>query len=73
MTSAAPSEEIGLLCDIPGCESSLSLISGVDRSEHGWGRITVYQGLSGGSSFPMTCDYDLCTLHNRALNQVLQG
>lgn len=61
----APAEEFVLHCDTPDCEASLSMVSGVPRSEHGWGRMSVY--LDGGIR-----DYDLCTEHWKQLKQHIQ-
>jgi len=62
----APSEEYTLLCDVPDCEASVAMVSGVDRSEHRWGRISVY---TNGLTFPD--DYDLCPTHFSAIKDVL--
>lgn len=68
MTEYAQTEELQLICDIPYCQSQLSLISGVDRSEHGWGRISVYAT----PTDPYTVrDYDLCQEHNTQLINLL--
>lgn len=60
----APSEEYSLLCDVPGCTASLSMVSGVAREEHGWGRLSRYVGCT-------VVDYDLCAEHNTAVQEVL--
>ena len=67
MTNPAPSEEAVLHCDIPGCDQQLSMVNGVPRFEHGWGRSTVY---TSGESYT---DYDLCPQHFKALEAVLKG
>lgn len=65
MVRSAPSEEFTLHCDIPGCEAALSMVSEVARSEHGWGRITIYHNVLG--------DYDLCAEHYRQVMDILGG
>lgn len=67
MTNPAPSDEAILHCDIPGCEAQLSMVNGVPRFEHGWGRSTVYEGAQN------VKDYDLCPTHFKALSAVLAG
>lgn len=67
MTEPAPSEESVLHCDIPGCEQQLSMVNGVPRFEHGWGRTTIYEGAQD------IKDYDLCPQHFKALTAVLKG
>lgn len=67
MTNPAPSDEAILHCDIPGCEAQLSMVNGVPRFEHGWGRTTVYEGAQN------IKDYDLCPTHFKALTAVLAG
>ena len=67
MTNPAPSDEAILHCDIPGCEAQLSMVNGVPRFEHGWGRSTIYSGAQ------ETTDYDLCPQHFTALEAVLKG
>ena len=62
-----PSEELGLLCDVCQCDAALSMISGVDRSEHDWGRLSVYLPYEG------VRDYDLCQEHYNAVTDVLEG
>lgn len=74
MTHAAPSEEFSLLCDVVGCHSALSMVSGVPRSEHGWGRMSLYDDRAtpvGGLSFSQAQDYDLCPHHLSELLKVL--
>lgn len=66
----APSEEMVLHCDVPGCEASVSMVSGVPRSEHDWGRLSVYGDGSFGPDTTST-DYDLCAEHYRAVKDVL--
>jgi hypothetical protein len=61
MTDFAPSEEFALFCDVPGCSGALSMVAGVSRDQHGWGRITVYDD----------ADYDLCPEHYRQIREVL--
>jgi hypothetical protein len=56
----APSEEMTLHCDAPQCVASVSLVSGVKRSAHDWGRITLYTDSAG-------TDYDLCPRHHKAV------
>ena len=67
MTNPAPSDEAILHCDIPGCEAQLSMVNGVPRFEHGWGRTTVYEGAQN------IKDYDLFPTHFKALTAVLAG
>ena len=67
MTNPAPSDEAILHCDIPGCDQQLSMVNGVPRFEHGWGRVTVY------GEQQVVTDYDLCIAHNKALDAVLKG
>ncbi len=66
MTNFAPSEEFQLLCDVPGCQAQLSMVADVPRSEHGWGRVSVYDD-------SINNDYDLCPEHYKALKAVLRG
>ena len=67
MTNPTPSDEAILHCDIPGCEAQLSMVNGVPRFEHGWGRSTIYSGAQ------EIKDYDLCVTHFKALDAVLKG
>lgn len=67
----APSEEFILHCDIPGCEAQLSMVAGIPRSEHGWGRCTIHTPLSSDWSFGQ--NYDLCAQHYRGLRDFLDG
>jgi hypothetical protein len=62
----APSEELPLYCDVLICPAVLTMVSGVDRAEHGWGRISVYSGPYGQT------DWDLCPEHFGAVVAVLQ-
>lgn len=64
----APSEEFVLHCDIPGCQASVSLVGGVARSAHGWGRVSIYADASAD-----TADYDLCSEHYLQVTSVLWG
>lgn len=66
----APSEEFTLLCDVGDCEASLSMVSEIERSEHRWGRISVYEATKA-VGFPVTKDFDLCALHYAAIKEVL--
>ena len=63
----APSEEFVLHCDVLNCMAQVSLVSGVPRSAHDWGRVTVY------GEDNAAHDYDLCSEHNKAMNDVLTG
>ena len=70
----APSEEYVLHCDVPTCPAQLSMVAGVNRSEHGWGRISAY----GGTITPdyittEVSDYDLCSVHYQEVLTVLRG
>lgn len=67
MTNPAPSEEFVLHCDVAGCPAQLSMVAGVARSEHGWGRVSAYGDDNSAQ------DYDLCTEHHAAMNAVLEG
>lgn len=67
--SFAPSEEMILHCDVPGCPSQLSMIAGIPRAEHRWGRVTMYETAP---ELPWG-DYDLCSDHFKALQAVLRG
>jgi hypothetical protein len=64
----APSEEMQIFCDVPKCDAVLSMVAGVPRSEHGWGRATIYDGISDSRN------YDLCTDHFlKVLDAIGQG
>jgi len=63
---SAPSGEMILHCDAPRCTASLSMLAGVPREEHGWGRATFYS--PGG-----VADYDLCTTHYRRVMEALSS
>jgi hypothetical protein len=73
MTDFAPSEEHTLICDVPNCQAALSMVSGVPRSEHGWGRISLYGGTAA-ADYVVTevRDYDLCAGHYKAVMAVLR-
>jgi hypothetical protein len=70
----APSEEMIIHCDIPGCEAQVSMVSNVARKEHGWGRLSVYTdpGAAGVVGHAVT-DHDLCVEHNQQVTAVLRG
>jgi hypothetical protein len=59
------SEEYTLLCDVPECEAAVAMVSEVARSEHGWGRVSLYTDATD------TQDYDLCPQHLKAMRSVL--
>lgn len=65
MTDFAPSEEFQLLCDVPTCPAQLSMVADVPRSEHGWGRLSVYDDAT-------ASDYDLCPVHYQAVLGILR-
>lgn len=57
----AQSEEFTLHCDIPQCTAQLSMVAGIARSEHNWGRISIYHDQ------PAPQDMDLCPRHYREM------
>lgn len=64
----AQSEEYAILCDVKGCQASLCMVSGISRSQHDWGRVSVYpEGLG------TVKDFDLCAPHFRNVMNVLEG
>lgn len=62
---AAPSEEAIIYCDVPDCAAQLSMVFGVSRSLHGWGRMSWYDERG-------THDYDLCSQHAKVIKAVLK-
>lgn len=68
--NAAPSEEFVLHCDIPTCPAQLAMVGGVPRSEHGWGRLSLYDDYHGEGLFGAR-DYDLCQVHLEEVKRVL--
>ena len=46
------------------------MVSGVSRSQHDWGRVSVYQK---GLGLNLAKDYDLCSKHFRNVMNVLEG
>ena len=70
----APSEEYVLHCDVPVCPAQLSMVSGVNRSEHGWGRVSAYGGtIEPDYVVTEVADYDLCPVHYQEVLSVLRG
>lgn len=63
MTNPAPSEEFVLTCDVSGCPAQLSMVSGIPRHVHGWGRLSL--------DTHTHYDYDLCSKHLRMVQLVL--
>lgn len=62
----APSQEFTLLCDVPGCDAALSMVAGVPREDHGWGRMSFYRE-------NQAIDYDLCLEHSKKVTEALGG
>lgn len=58
MNPVAPSDEMTLHCDAHDCAASVSMVPGVSREEHGWGRMSIY-----GKAPLAFADYDLCPEH----------
>lgn len=86
MNRFAPSEEVVLHCDVPGCQAQLSIVFDVSRSEHDWGRVSVYEDWNhniealatrdkviGMKLATAVRDYDLCAEHYRGLRAFLEG
>lgn len=84
MINPAPSEEFVLHCDVKGCQAQVSMVSGVTRSEHDWGKAivclnqpppTLRDGTPIISGVPLEDwgDYDLCPEHYRGLKDFLGG
>lgn len=59
----APSEENTLYCDARPCTAAVSMVNGVPREDHGWGRLTLYEDPGK--------DYDLCPWHLKKITEVL--